>query len=67
MNARCTDQMADALRAAEEFLKIVATYHRDGVLLDGAPDDLLHEFGDCLALAGGKCSEALMRYTVAQN
>jgi len=62
-----TEQMADALRAAEEFLKIVAVYHSDGALLDGAPDELLREFGECLAVAGGKCSEALTRYTIAQN
>ena len=46
MTSRMTvvEQMVKALELAEEFLKIVATYHRDGVLLDGAPGQLRGEF-----------------------
>lgn len=61
------ERMAAALESAEEFLKIVAVYHRDGVLLESAPDYLTSEFTDALALAGGKCSEALEHYRISQN
>ena len=57
----------EALRAAEEFLKIVLVYHTEGVLLAGAPKKLKKEFGDALRLAGGKCSEAIAEIEAANN
>jgi|TARA_B100002003_G_scaffold179527_1_gene167511 hypothetical protein len=40
------ERMAAALEAAKELLKMVATYHRDEVLLESAPDHPKNEFAD---------------------
>jgi len=61
------EQMVAALESAEEFLRIIATYHIDGVILEDAPDKLQKEFSVTLAKAGGKCSKALERYRISQN
>ena len=60
-------QILEALKSAEEFLKIVMVYHKDGVLLKGAPQKLKKEFGDCLCIAGGKCSEAIAAIEAERN
>tara|TARA_R100000808_G_C2088343_1_gene109664 strand:- start:332 stop:544 length:213 start_codon:yes stop_codon:yes gene_type:complete len=59
--------MGTALESAEEFLKIILVYFNDGVLLPDAPTDVREEFGKALAVAGGKCSEALAEYKLHQN
>ena len=60
-------QMEDALIAAEEFLKIVLVYHRDGVVLPDAPLEVAEEFENALVIAGGKCSAALESYRIHKN
>jgi hypothetical protein len=62
-----TPKTLEALRAAEEFLKIVLTYHTEGILLQGAPKKLRKEFAEALCIAGGKCSEAIAELEADNN
>ncbi len=52
-------KVVQSLHAAEELLKILLTYHMEGVLLPDAPADLREKVTDVICVAGGKCSEAL--------
>jgi hypothetical protein len=61
------EQMESALISAEEFLKILVVYHRDGVLLPDAPDYVTKEFLNALVVAGSNCTEAINSYRAHKN